>query len=140
MTIQSADRTCQLRRFEFPRYWEETAENPQSAEAMIKRITELCIGYVSQNGEGMSVCVTDNHGNKLHVGCIGGGWVIMHDPKNGLGKIALGNCHASGHQAFLFPEWTDVARKHLVPPGVAQRVVKLWVETGQLSDAVVWVD
>jgi hypothetical protein len=139
MSVQGVSRTCRLKRFEFPKYWEEIVENLASAEQVVARIKELYAAYQSKEGEGISFSLQDDQGNKLHVGCSDEGWVVMYDPIEGVGSIAVGNKRARGHKPFLFPEWTDFERRHLVDPGIAEAIVRLWVETGRLSDAVTWV-
>ena len=140
MSIKSVNRWCQLKRFEFPKYWEEIVENPAPAEEILARIKALCASYTAKEGEGISFSLQDDQGDKFHVGCSDEGWVLMYDPKHKAGRIAVGNRHAKGHKPFLFPEWTDIERKHLVAPSVAEKVLGLWIETGRLSDEVTWVE
>ena len=140
MSVQSVNRTCRLKRFQFPRYWEEIVENPASAEQALARIKELHAAYQPKQSEGISFTLEDDQNNKLHVGCSDEGWVLMYDPKEGAGRIAVGNRGAKGHKAFLFPEWTDFERRYLITMSSAERVVKQWVETGRLSDDVTWTE
>lgn len=132
-------RSCRLKRFEFPRYWEEISEDPGSAEGLLDRIKELSANYRSTEGEGIAFSIQDDRGDEFRVGCSEEGWVLMYDPKEGTGRIALGNRREAGYKPFLFPEWTDFERKYLVDPTMAERVVMFWIETGQLSDDVTWV-
>jgi hypothetical protein len=139
MTIQSVSR-CRLKRYEFPKYWEEIVENLASADQVLARIKEVYTNYQAKEGEGISFSLQDDQGDTFHVGCSDEGWVLMYDAKEGIGRIALGDRHARGHKPFLFPEWTDFERKHLIAPSLAETVVRLWIETGRLSDEVTWVE
>jgi hypothetical protein len=139
MGVQSADRSCLLRRFEFPKYREEIVENLESSAQALARIKQLYASYEATEGEGISFFLENDRGDQLHVGCSDEGWTLTHDPKQGTVKAAVGDSRARGYKGFLIPEWADFERKHLIAPIIAEAVVKLWVETGQLSDAVTWV-
>ena len=138
--MQGASRRCRLKRFEFPRYWEEIAEEIESADQLIQRMKDLLSEFSLGDADGVAFFLEDSGGNILNVCCSDEGWVISSDPKGGAGVISVGNKSATGYKAFLSPEWTDIERKHLVPSDVARAAVKLWVETGQLSHSIEWME
>jgi len=76
MSIQSPNRSCRLKRFEFPRYWEEIVENPLPADQLVARIKQLHAGYQPEKAEGISSFLEDNQGNHFQVGCSDEGWVL----------------------------------------------------------------
>jgi hypothetical protein len=140
MSVQRISRSCRLKRFEFPKYWEQIVENPTSAEQALARIKELHSSYESEEGEGICFFIEDDQGEQLHVGCSDEGWVLTYHPKKGAVKAAVGDLRARGHKPFLIPEWTDIERKHLIAAGVAETAVSLWIKSGRLSDSVTWVE
>jgi hypothetical protein len=132
-------RNVLLKRWRFPRYWEEIIEHPGSPAAAIARMKELFAAYRPESREGITFWLEDDRGDALHVGLSRAGWVIMHDPQAGPGRIALGDGSREGHQTFLIPEWTEFERIYLIPRKVAEAVLRFWLETGDLSSDVTWV-
>lgn len=132
------NRSCRLKRFEFPKYWEEIVENPESTEQVIARIKELYGTHCPDEGEGIFFFLEDDQGDHFHVGRSEEGWVLAYCPRVGAEKAAIGDVSATGHKAFLTPEWTDIERKHLIAPTIAECVLKAWIQTGQLSHEVRW--
>src|SRR5437588_438702 len=110
MSGGGTSRSVLLKRWEFPGYWEEIDERPESPRAAIGRIRDLCAAYRSKNGECIIFCFEDSLGDALFVGCSRAGWVIMHYPQGVPGQIAVGDRACEGHQTFLFPEWSDMRR------------------------------
>jgi hypothetical protein len=74
----------------------------------------------------------------MHVGLGGDEWMVGLHRQNGEFLIALGESSAIGTKVFLFPEWTELPRRFVIPSPIAREVVSHWITTGTLSEVVKW--
>lgn len=138
MTQPHTTRTVSLKYWRFPNYWEELVEPIESSVGAVARLIDLQRSCDTRDAEGVTYFLEDERGNELEVHCSGDHWAIAFFPIYGKPVITSGNPSAKGSKPFLIPEWTEVERKHLISPEMAQDVVKEWIDTGKLSNSVVW--
>ena len=135
-------KTVRLKHFEFPEYWEEIVESIQSADQLLVRLRELEDTFLPSRTEHITAYVEDKNGDTLHIGLAGDSWMITHiHPGDEYEYLyAVGDEHADGYVAFLYPEWTEIPLKRLIPSAKAREVVREWVETGRLNESIRWTD
>jgi hypothetical protein len=133
---------CILEYFRLPNYWEEISEPIASANDALTRIQEIEHEFPSKEGEHVTVYIEDSEGDKLHVGLAGALWMITHIRRVSEHELeyqyALGDKKATGSVAFLFPEWTDVSRKRLIPRSKGEEAVRDWIDNGTLPRSIEW--
>lgn len=138
MLSDNRSMTCRLKYFRFPNYWEEVVEDVNSSGQLLMRLEDLQREYVPERNESLYVYVENANRDVLHVGLGPDKWLIVRDRKGGECLVSLGDEAAEGSQVFLVPEWTELPRKYLIPQEVAREVVRMWFETGTLSDSIRW--
>src|SRR5205814_545237 len=60
--MQVSSRSCSLRYFQLPRYWEYLVEPIASSDAALCRMCEIESGYKSRDGEHVTVHIDDSNG------------------------------------------------------------------------------
>src|SRR5262249_31641724 len=110
----NATRTIRLKRFEFPKYWEEIIEAVESSDQVVARMKQLLAEFDLKDAEGITFFLEDESGQELEVHCSHDEWAIAFFPKDGKPVISAGNKQARGTKPFLIPEWTEVERRHLI--------------------------
>jgi hypothetical protein len=131
-------KACQLKYFKLPNYWEELTEEVTSADQLLRRLQELQEEYRPEKDEGVSVYLENSAGDVVQLGLGSNEWVVITHRSGGECFVSLGDEEAEGYKPFLFPEWTELSRKHLIPSGIAREVVRRWFETGTFGDAIKW--
>ena len=140
MPSGTAQHTCRLRYFELPNYWEEKVEEIFSYDHLLARLAEISRNFQPEKNERISVFVENQEGDLLHLGLGSSEWVIIFHGQDGKCLVSIGDETAEGCQPFLFPEWTDLPKKHLIAVSDGQKVLRRWFETGTLSDLVSWME
>jgi hypothetical protein len=137
MSSSTRAETCRVRHFEFPNYWEEKVEDAFSFEELMGQIHRIARAFAPEKNERMCVYV-EKGGDELQLGLGDADWLMIFHGQDGRCLASLGDTTAEGYQPFVFPEWTEVAKKHLVSVSTAKQVLRHWFDTGKLSDAVRW--
>lgn len=87
------------------------------------------------------VDVTSDDGNTLTIGVGSELSVLSYVPANGDPPYlsSIGNPNDEGVVVFGYMgEWTEIPTRNLVPAMLAREVMRHFVRTGELSDAVRW--
>src|ERR1700741_3130634 len=134
MQSQLTERTCDLKYFVFPKYWEEIVEKIASVARLFERLKEIESQYEAKENEHITVYLEDTNGDTLHVGLAGSFWALVHIHRGDEYEYLypVGDEPAEGETPFLYPEWTDVPNKRLIPSAKGREVVREWVEKGTL--------
>lgn len=53
---------------------------------------------------------------------------------------ALGDLFAEGNATFYFGDYSLISKKYLIPYELALDILNYWINTGNLSDKVIWTD
>ena len=124
--------------YRFPAYWEELVEAFLLPEDVVSRLEALRLELASSVGGYPTVYVTDRQGEMIHVCMTPKSWILIVHTSTGECRVTTSNKATSETCAFLFPEWTELSKRHLIPKATARKVLVHWLETGEPSSLVHW--
>jgi hypothetical protein len=85
------------------------------------------------------VLLRDERGNDLCVGLAQGGWLLMYgDAERTYQAFSGGDPALAGDVTFLFHQWEQLPRRHLVPAPDADKAIRDWFATGKPSASIRW--
>ena len=80
-------------------------------------------------------------GDCIAIGLADEGWLLIFDDHTHTNmRYSLGNERAEGNVDYVFEQWECLPNRYLIPVEVALVALRTWLETGAISDAVMWED
>ncbi len=132
-------RSVKLVMWRFPNYWEEVIERFWSGSALIQKVTQMAGETFLDDAQGVSYFLRDDLGGEMQLMIAEDCWAIAFSAGNNPPIVTWADDEEkTGTVSILIPEWTAVDARHFISAASAEEVVKTWVETGDLSDAVEW--
>jgi hypothetical protein len=80
-------------------------------------------------------------GDCFAIGLAVEGWLLIFDDHTHTNmRYSLGDGQADGNAEYIFQQRECLQVRYLIPPETALDALRMWLETGELSDAVKWED
>jgi hypothetical protein len=128
----------QLRYFRFPEYWNEQVEEISLPGEVLSRLDALYLELGTDDDANPTVYVKDHQGDMLHVCMASKAWILILHASGGNCWVSVADNPRSGNCAFLFPEWTELPKRHLIHRDVARAALLYWLTNGTRSPLVTW--
>jgi immunity protein Imm1 of predicted polymorphic toxin system len=138
MEVAGDNQAYRLVSFDPEQYWIPIEEEFILPEQVLRRMQEIEGQFVPGREESTSVRIETMTGDAMEVGLGGDEWIILYIGSDGTCLVTLGDETRTGYKVFLRPEWTECDQLYLIPAPTGRRVVRTWLETGELSDEVKW--